>query len=88
MTGENANPPEAGQPEGRYANYFKVGHNAREFVLEFGQFYPEDGLARLHTRIVTGPHYAKSLWETVGESIRRYEEAFGRLAAPDDEAPP
>ena len=25
--------------EGRYANYFKVGHNEFEFVMEFGQFY-------------------------------------------------
>ncbi len=32
---------EGGSLEGRYANYFKVGYNAFEFLLDFGQFYPE-----------------------------------------------
>jgi len=63
--------------EGRYANYFKVGHNAFEFVLDFGQLYGESGNAKLHTRIVTSPNYAKALLETLGESIERYEETFG-----------
>ncbi len=25
--------------EGRYANYFEIGHNAFEFVLDLGQLY-------------------------------------------------
>lgn len=63
--------------EGRYANYFKIGHNAFEFVLDFGQCYGGSGKAKLHTRIVTSPNYAKALLETLGESIERYEETFG-----------
>ena len=86
MSSSGGEPPETGQPDGRYANYFKVGHNEREFVLEFGQFYPEDGLARLHTRIITSPHYAKSLWATIGQSLRRYEVAFGPLPLTNDDA--
>lgn len=27
--------------EGRYPNYFKIGHNNFEFVLDIDQFYPE-----------------------------------------------
>jgi len=65
------------KPEGRYSNYFKVGHNAFEFVLDFGQFYPENGDPRLHTRIITSPIYARALLETLQESIARYEQAFG-----------
>lgn len=71
--------PERGQPEGRYANYFKVGHNAVEFLLDFGQFYPESERAQLHTRIITNPIYAKALFETLGESIARYEQTFGAI---------
>jgi hypothetical protein len=63
--------------EGRYANYFKVGHNAVEFVLDFGQHYSENDEAELYTRIITGPCYAKKLFETLMASIERYEEAFG-----------
>ena len=63
--------------EGKYANYFKVGHNAFEFVLDFGQLYGESGRAKLHTRIITNPIYARALLETLSESIERYEKNFG-----------
>lgn len=72
--------PEGGSREGRYANYFTVGYNAFEFLLDFGQFYPEGKEARLHTRIITNPIYAKALFETLRESIDRYEQTFGVIA--------
>ncbi|MBZ0170223.1 hypothetical protein MELA_00254 [Candidatus Methylomirabilis lanthanidiphila] len=65
--------------EGRYANYFKVGYNAFEFLLDFGQFYPEGKEARSYTRIITSPIYAKALLETLRESIDRYEQTFGAI---------
>jgi len=55
--------------EGKYANYFKVGHNAFEFVIDFGQYYPGTDQAELYTRIITSPAYAKTLIETLRESI-------------------
>jgi hypothetical protein len=67
------------RPEGRYANYFEVGHNAIEFLLDFGLFYPENGDAQLHTRIITSPVYAKALLHTIRKSIERYEQTFGTL---------
>jgi hypothetical protein len=57
--------------EGRYANYFKVGHNAFEFVFDFGQYYPEIDEAELYTRIITSPRYAKELLSTLQESIEK-----------------
>ena len=65
--------------EGRYANYFKVGHNAVEFVLDFGQNYSENDEAELYIRVITNPCYAKTLLETLQESIERYEKAFGTI---------
>jgi hypothetical protein len=65
--------------EGRYANYFEVGYNAFEFLLDFGQHYPERGKARPHTRIITTPSYARALLETLKESIEKYEQAFGLI---------
>ena len=65
--------------EGRYANYFEVGHNAFEFLLDFGQYYPETDEAALYTRIVTSPCYAKSLLETLRDSIEQYEKNFGTI---------
>jgi len=62
--------------EGRYANYFKVGHNAFEFVLDFGQYYPENKEEELYTRIVTSSVYAKVLLRTLKELIECYEKIF------------
>ena len=66
--------------EGQYANYFKVGHNAFEFVLDFGQFYPENGNAQLHTRIITSPENAKCLLELLQKSIGQYEKEHGPIS--------
>ncbi|MBI2203116.1 MAG: DUF3467 domain-containing protein [Candidatus Rokubacteria bacterium] len=79
MTEESSDASAGAVPEGRYANYFEIGHNAFEFLLDFGQFYDEDGPPRRHTRIVTGPTYAKRLFETLGEAISRYEADFGAI---------
>ena len=69
--------------EGRYANYFKVGHNALEFVIDFGQIYHGRGKAQTHTRIVTNPAYAKAMLETLHQAIQEYEQAFGTISAHD-----
>ncbi len=63
--------------EGRYANYFNVGHNVFEFVLDFGQFYAEQQKPQIHTRIVTSPGYAKILLALLAQAIERYEASFG-----------
>jgi hypothetical protein len=64
-------------PEGRYANFFQVGHNAFEFVVDFGQLYTEGGAGQTHTRIILGPHYAKELAETLLAAVAEYEKHFG-----------
>ena len=70
------------QVEGKYANYFKVGFNAFEFVLDFGQFYKEGMEPKFHTRIITNPVYARALLKTLQDSIERYEQTLG---ATDDD---
>ena len=64
--------------EGRYANYFLIGHNAHEFVLDFGQMYT-GGRERMHSRIVVSPAYAKEFFRMLGESLHNYEEEFGEV---------
>lgn len=73
----------------RYANAFNIGHNAFEFVLEFGQQLSEEEDAAMHTRIVTHPTYAKALYASLGDSLLRYESEFGwsGRALPDERAP-
>ncbi|MGA1839220.1 MAG: DUF3467 domain-containing protein [bacterium] len=66
--------------EGRYANYFKIGQNAFEFVLEFIQFFPGNDEEHLHTRIITSPIYAKTLAKMLQKSIEQYEKTFGIIS--------
>jgi hypothetical protein len=73
---------EASRLEGRYANYFEVGNNAFEFLLDFGQHYSESGKACTHTRIITTPSYARALLQTLKESIEKYEQTFGQIKEP------
>lgn len=79
MSQEDKDSQQAEQLEGRYANAFQVGHNAFEFLLDFGQVAPESEKAHFHTRIITGPVYAKAFSETLQKSIERYEQTFGPI---------
>ena len=69
-------PRDAAKLEGTYPNYFKVGYNAFEFVIDVSQFYPESQEAQLCTRIITPPIYAKTLLKTLRGAIEHYERTF------------
>ena len=64
----------------RYANVFNIGHNAFEFVLEFGQQLSEAGRVSVHTSIVTLPVYAQALSRALDDSLERYEAQFGHIS--------
>jgi hypothetical protein len=83
MSWEDEDPQATDSLEGRYANAFQVGHNAFEFLLDFGQLSPESKRVRFHTRIITGPVYAKALLETLRGSVDRYEQTFGVIPKED-----
>jgi Protein of unknown function (DUF3467) len=65
-------------PEGRYTNYFKIGHNAFELIIDCGQCYAENEKPQLHTRIITNPGYGKALLNTLRDSLDEYEKNYGR----------
>jgi hypothetical protein len=75
-------------PEARYVNYFEVGHNAHEFIFDLGQYHPEQMVAQLHLRVVTGPVYAKLLSLMLSAAIERHECEHGVIetAGSDPEA--
>ena len=65
--------------EARYANYVKVGHNAVEFIFDFGQFYQNEEEARFHTRIATAPLYAKYFARMLCASLKTFEATYGAI---------
>lgn len=64
-------------PEGRYANYFKIGYNAFELIIDCGQCYAENEEPQLHTRIITSPAYGRALLKTLRDSLDEYEKNYG-----------
>ena len=74
-SGQTSNPP-----EGRYVNYFKIGHNAFELIIDCGQCYADNEEPQLHTRIVTSPAYGKALLKTLRASLEEYEKNYGPIA--------
>lgn len=84
LSAEKKDAQDDNQRHARYANYFKVGHNAFEFLLDFGQSYGQSGEAAPHTRIVTTPVYAKTFAQTLQEAIARYEQVFGAIPDGDN----
>lgn len=77
-------PAEQG-PLAIYANYCEVGHNAFEFLFDFGQFRPESGNVQVHSRIVAGPVQAKLFARLFTEAVDRFEASHGLIADVTDE---
>ncbi len=69
-------------PEGKYANFFRIGFNAQEFLLDFGQLSQgddEDGEESYHSRIVVVPVNTKRFLALLQESVASYEDTFADI---------
>lgn len=69
-----------------YANYFEVGHNAFEFLLDAGQVEPQSGEIRFTSRIAISPVHAKLLSELLARSVAQFEalhDPIPSLVGPD-----
>ncbi|WP_299780582.1 DUF3467 domain-containing protein [uncultured Roseobacter sp.] len=63
-----------------YANYFEVGHNPYEFLIDFGQIDPQRGTATINSRLALGPTHAKLLMRLLSRSVEQFERDFGAIA--------
>lgn len=70
--------------EGRYANYFEIGHNAFEFLLDLGQLGLETEPAHIYLRVVTSPDGARQLCQLLNEALMQYRKSFGPIRQDDD----
>jgi hypothetical protein len=66
-------------PLASYANYFEIGHNAFEFLIDAGQLEPQSGTFQLMSRIAVGPVHAKLLAQLLARSIAQYEAAHQEI---------
>ncbi len=65
--------------QGHYANCFRVGCNAFEFMIDFAQAAANNQVAEVHTRIILNPVCSRRLLRLLLKSIEQYEQAHGTI---------
>lgn len=85
MAKPNPSMPGCEAPLAIYANHCEIGHNAFEFLLDFGQYRPEIGAVHVHSRIVAGPVQAKLFARLFVQAVERFEAVHGAIAELDDD---
>ena len=61
----------SGKDPARYANFFQIGHNAFEVLIEFGQ------QENIHTRIYLSPQHAQILSDLLLDTLHQHKQLFG-----------
>ena len=64
---------------GHYTNYFEIGYNDVELLIDFGQHFPETQDAIISSRIITSPTHAKILCHLLKQTLLQYEKKFGTI---------
>lgn len=66
-----------------YVNYFEIGHNPYEFLIELGQYHPGanegEGRIAIYMRIALAPPYAKMLSDLLARAVAEHQAQHGEL---------
>ncbi len=70
-----------------YTDAVLINGNPLGFVLNFGQWAPEDpGLVRVYIRVGMSPNHMKLLSQLLQQNVAAYETRFGEVAVTEDRA--
>jgi hypothetical protein len=70
--------------KGRYSNLLRITHTREEFILDFINLVPPQGI--VSARIVTSPGHLKRIIGALSSNLERYETSFGPIQeAPEPE---
>lgn len=68
--------------KGRYTNLLRITHTREEFILDFINLAPPQGVVT--SRLVTSPGHLKRIIGALQVNLKRYEEKYGPVeVAPD-----
>ena len=70
--------------KGRYSNLLRITHTREEFILDFINLVPPQGVVA--ARIITSPGHMKRIVRALAANLERYEEAHGPIAEAQDPA--
>jgi len=63
--------------KGSYANAMQVAHTKEEFVLDFINLFPPQGVVT--ARVITSPGHLKRIIAALQDNIAKYETQYGRI---------
>lgn len=63
--------------KGRYSNLLRITHTREEFILDFINVVPPQGIVT--SRIVASPGHLKRIIHALSANLDRYEQAFGTI---------
>ncbi|PJE75990.1 DUF3467 domain-containing protein [Candidatus Uhrbacteria bacterium CG10_big_fil_rev_8_21_14_0_10_48_11] len=69
--------------KGTYANLMQVSHLNEEFILDFMNVYPFQGIGTLNARVIVSPSHYKRMISAMQENLKRFEETHGTIAIGD-----
>jgi hypothetical protein len=73
------------EQKGRYSNLLRIAHSREEFILDFINLVPPQGVVT--ARVVTSPGHLKRIVRALQENLERYEAAYGAIQEATDPAP-
>ncbi len=68
--------------KGRYSNLLRITHTREEFILDFINVVPPQGI--VNARIVASPGHLKRILGALGQNLKLCEERFGEIAEAAD----
>lgn len=72
---------------GVYANQMVVSHTREEFLMDFINLFPPEGI--VNARVIVSPGHLKRMIRALSDNLSRYESKFGPvLEAPDPQPNP
>lgn len=71
---------------GVYANAMRVTHTKEEFLLDFMNVFPPQGIVT--ARIVISPGHLRRIVNALNDNLSRYEQQVGKKVEPTDEPQP
>ncbi|HEV7518231.1 MAG TPA: DUF3467 domain-containing protein [Thermoanaerobaculia bacterium] len=63
--------------KGRYSNLLRITHTREEFILDFINLVPPQGIVT--ARLVTSPGHLKRIIGALSANLARYEQTYGLI---------
>jgi hypothetical protein len=67
---------------GVYANQMVVRHSREEFVIDFINVCPPEGI--VNSRVIVSPGHLKRMIAALAENLARYEHRFGPVTTSEE----